>query len=219
MKDLEAKSLRPFLFSCLERTHRLFVSGLAQLAAAYSVCLDEEGIPEENIDEKMDEAIRIATVLTPLLSARPLPKEAVDGFLLSLPLFSDVTREEIAFFFDLFASEDFHGSYLLPEKAEGDCLSLFLKREVELFRLIALFDDIQSGMLEYGLDAYRIEDDLEDGFDILSSLEGKDEKSLMEELKGFAKRDDMDEKDAKRLKKDLRDILPLVGKEIAKNGK
>ena len=74
-------------------------------------------------------------------------------------------------------------------------------------------------MLEYGLDAYRIEDDLEDGFDILSSLEGKDEKGLMEELKAFAKKDDMDEKDAKRLKKDLRDILPLVGKEIAKNGK
>ena len=164
----------------------------------------------------MDEAIRIATVLTPLLSARPLPKEAVDGFLLSLPLFSDVTREEIAFFFDLFASKDFHGSCLLPEKAEEDCLSLFLKREVELFRLIALFDDIQSGMLEYGLDAYRIENDLEDGFDILSTIEGKEEKGLMEELKSFVKRDDMDEKDAKRLKKDLRDILPLVGKEIAK---
>ena len=57
MKDLEAKSLRPFLLSCLERTYRLFVSGLAQLAAAYSVCLDEEGIPEESIDEKMDEVI------------------------------------------------------------------------------------------------------------------------------------------------------------------
>ena len=199
------------LFEGLERSYRLFLRELVNLLSVWTVCQDEAD-ENESLDERMDTALRVTEILRPLFSCHPLDKDRIEECLFATELFPQKTMDTILFFIDSFERRQPEEDLLFGYLPQEDSIDFSLRWIDVLFRLAFLFQDIQSGLLEYGLDYFRIDEDA-NGEDLLALAETRSRAELLKELKTMLRAKEEDDDDMKVDKKDLRDLLSKIGKE------